>query len=95
MPKKRVFNKVKVIIVRDYDELSQLAAKIVLKKISKKKRFNLLVPTGTSPLGLYQLLSKKRDLKNCTFFNMDFYSTSVNGRSCVYWAATSFYIGYL
>jgi len=34
MPKKRIFNKVKVIVVRDYHELSQLAAKIVLKKIS-------------------------------------------------------------
>ena len=74
MPKKRIFNKVKVIIVKDYKELSNLAAKIVLKKISGKKKFNLLVPTGTSPIGLYQILSKKRSkLKNCIFFNMDEY----------------------
>src|SRR3989344_7608366 len=75
MPKKRIFNKVKVIVVRDYHELSQLAAKIVLKKISGKNRFNLLVPTGTTPIGLYEILSqrKKSAFKNCTFFNMDEY----------------------
>ena len=74
MPKKRVFNKVRVIIVKDYDELSRLAAKIVLKRISKKKKLNLLIPTGTTPIGLYGILSERRKstFGNCTFFNMIF-----------------------
>ena len=62
-------------VVSDYEALSQLAAKLVLDTLTQTSGANLLVPTGTSPEGLYALLAQqpKGIFENVTFYNLDEY----------------------
>ena len=73
----------RVIITKDYDEMSKWAANYVAEKILKanptpEKPFKLGCPTGSSPLGLYKQLIKlyqegKISFQNVVTFNMDEY----------------------
>ena len=73
----------RVIIKADYDELSQWAAEHVIEcinkaKPSKDKPFVLGLPTGSTPMGMYQALVKafkagRVSFKNVVTFNMDEY----------------------
>jgi len=73
----------RVIIKADYDELSQWAAEHVIEcinktKPSKAKPFVLGLPTGSTPMGMYQALVKafkagRVSFKNVVTFNMDEY----------------------
>ncbi|MCL6097536.1 MAG: glucosamine-6-phosphate deaminase [Bacteroidetes bacterium] len=73
----------RLIIQPDYSLVSKWAANYVAKRILEfkpfaKKRFVLGLPTGTSPLGMYQELIKlnrkgKISFKYVTTFNMDEY----------------------
>jgi len=75
MAEERVYNKIKIIVAKNYKEMSCLAANIVLKKIKSKSSINLLLPTGKTPEGLYSILKKqpKRLFKKVRFFNLDEY----------------------
>ena len=73
----------RVIITKDYDEMSVWAANYVAKKIidfkpTAEHPFVLGCPTGSSPLGLYQHLVKLNkkgvlSFQNVVTFNMDEY----------------------
>lgn len=73
----------RVIIAKDYDEMSLWAANYVAKKIkdanpTPEKPFVLGCPTGSSPLGLYKHLIELNQqgvvsFKNVITFNMDEY----------------------
>ena len=73
----------RVLIAKDYDEMSVAAANYVAKKINDFKPtadrpFVLGCPTGSSPLGLYQHLIKLNkkgfiSFQNVVTFNMDEY----------------------
>ena len=73
----------RVIIKADYDELSQWAAEHIIECInkatpSKEKPFVLGLPTGSTPMGMYQALVKafkarRVSFKNVVTFNMDEY----------------------
>ena len=79
----------KIIITRNYKELSRKAAEIVREVIKErlKKRKNtssvsLLLPTGRTPIGMYKELikyykdknkNKKLDFSRVKFFNLDEY----------------------
>lgn len=73
----------RVIIEPDYAQLSQWAADYVVNKINAAKPtaehpFVLGLPTGSSPIGMYQALVKackegKVSFKNVVTFNMDEY----------------------
>jgi glucosamine-6-phosphate deaminase len=73
----------RVLIAKDYDEMSVAAANYVAKKINDFKPteehpFVLGCPTGSSPLGLYSHLAKLNQkglvsFKNVVTFNMDEY----------------------
>ena len=73
----------RVIITKDYDEMSVWAANYVAKKIidfkpTAEHPFVLGCPTGSSPLGLYQHLIKLNkkgvlSFQNVVTFNMDEY----------------------
>ena len=73
----------RVIIKADYDELSQWTAEHVIEcinktKPSKAKPFVLGLPTGSTPMGMYQALVKafkagRVSFKNVVTFNMDEY----------------------
>ena len=79
MSKEKIYNKTKITVVKDYKEMSQLAARLILQKIYSKSiiklNINLLVPTGSTPEGVYKIISKqpKKLFKHVRFFNMDEY----------------------
>lgn len=73
----------RVIIEPDYEKLSQWAANYVVEKINAanptaEKPFVLGLPTGSSPIGMYQALVKANkegrvSFKHVLTFNMDEY----------------------
>ncbi len=68
----------KVIIVKDYEALSEKAAEIIANKIKEKNNAVLGLATGSSPIGTYQKLvemCKKGEIsfKNITTYNLDEY----------------------
>ncbi len=65
-------------IVRNKEEASKKVARMIIDRVSKKPNLNLLVPTGTTPEGVYEELKKKPDFfHRVNFFNMDEYCEKV------------------
>jgi glucosamine-6-phosphate deaminase len=69
---------VDIILVKSYKELSMRAAGIVAAQISRKKNTVLGLPTGQTPLGMYQELIKmfrkgEIDFSQVITFNLDEY----------------------
>lgn len=56
-----------IIIVKNYKELSAVAAGLVIKQLKKKKRSVLGLATGTSSAGLYHELAKAYHKKEISF----------------------------
>jgi glucosamine-6-phosphate deaminase len=75
MAKEITHHGIKITLAKDYLELSSLAAQLILRRIEATPKFNLLLPTGTTPLGVYRILrdADPRFFKHVTFFNMDEY----------------------
>lgn len=68
----------KLIIVKNYDEVSEEASKIVIDQLTSHPNSILGLATGSTPIGLYQKLieanqMKKISFKNVTTFNLDEY----------------------
>lgn len=68
----------KIIICKNYDEVSKKAASIVLKEMKKKPDLNIGLATGSSPIGLYKNLieaykKNKISFKDVTSYNLDEY----------------------
>ncbi len=68
----------KVIIVKDYDAMSEMAAEIIANKIKEKNNAILGLATGSSPIGTYQRLVEKCkkgeiSFKNIVTYNLDEY----------------------
>ncbi len=68
----------KVIVTKDYDEMSQIAGKIFKERIQKNKDIVLGLATGSTPKGLYKELIKyyqkgELDFSNVKTFNLDEY----------------------
>ena len=68
----------KVIKVKDYNELSSKAAQLITKQIIKKKNSVLGLATGSTPIGVYQELIGKfqkgeLDFSEVITFNLDEY----------------------
>lgn len=59
--------KFRIYVTRDFDHMSQVAANIVVGKITdfvpteQKPYLNLILPTGNSPTGMYNLLAERQD----------------------------------
>ncbi len=67
-----------LVIEKNYQQLSFLAAQLVAAQINKKKSIVLGLPTGQTPVGMYQELIKKFqkreiDFSNVITFNLDEY----------------------
>ena len=67
---------IELIKVKDYQELSSVAGKIMLDLVKAKPDCTLGLATGSSPIGLYQYLIeayKKGEVsfKNVKSFNLD------------------------
>ena len=68
----------KVIVCKDYDEMSNEAAQIFIKQIQEKHDSVLGLATGSSPIGMYKELIKANndgtiDFKDVITFNLDEY----------------------
>ncbi len=66
----------RIIVAKDYAELSKIAANKVLIEVNKKPDLILSLPTGETPLGMYQHISKmiskkKASFSKATFFELD------------------------
>jgi len=69
---------VKVITVKDYNELSSKAAQLIAEQIINKKNSVLGLATGSTPIGVYQELIRKfqkgeLDFSEVITFNLDEY----------------------
>ena len=67
-----------VIIQRDYEQMSKLAAQVVVEVLNAKPNAVLGMATGSTPLGLYQELvrlhrEEQLDFSRVTTFNLDEY----------------------
>jgi len=68
----------KIIQVKDYHEMSQRTADIIIQKVKQAKRMNLGLATGGTPKGLYEQLIKDHQkngtsYQHVTTFNLDEY----------------------
>lgn len=68
----------KIIITKDYNEMSKKAANLIAKKIKEKENIVLGLSTGTTPIKTYKNLIKKYNdkeisFKNVVSFNLDEY----------------------
>jgi len=69
-----MINGARIVIAKDYNEMSRLAAARILKAVKRNPALSILVPTGTTPEGVYAILRKHRNLfSQATFWNMDEY----------------------
>jgi glucosamine-6-phosphate deaminase len=71
-------NKPTLVVVRNYDEMSRLAAQRVINLLKRKPNASFLLPTGATPEKLYRLLVKAYKKKQvsfakASFFNLDDY----------------------
>ncbi len=69
----------KVLIVDSYEEMSAMAAEIIINKIKQSDRFTLGLATGSTPEGLYRNLAEDHkqnatSYKHVTTFNLDEYA---------------------
>ena len=66
-------------ILNSYNELSSTVADIVEKQITKHPLSKLALPTGSTPLGMYEeLASRELDWKSVITFNLDVYLMNIN-----------------
>ena len=66
-------------IVDTYNQLSYEVSEIVRKQIEKKPNSRLILPTGSTPLGVYKLLTKAEiDWSEVVTFNLDEYLLNKN-----------------
>ena len=70
----RTLNGIQIHIVKDYAELSRSAATLIMQRVQSNPKLSVLVPTGTTPEGVYTLLAQQgQKLKEAMFYNMDEY----------------------
>ena len=65
-------------VLHDYDAMSAAAAEVVASKLREKPHAVFMVPTGTTPLGMYRELVARHvgeglSFAAATFFNLDEY----------------------
>jgi len=75
IPQEKMFDGIKVSVVENKAAMSRIAADIILHRIKSLPKINILVPTGTTPEGVYEIFRNqpKDILSKVTIFNMDEY----------------------
>jgi glucosamine-6-phosphate deaminase len=65
-------------VLKSYKELSSTVADIVEYQIQEEPLTKLILPTGSTPLGLYdELVNRELDWKHVITFNLDVYLMNV------------------
>ena len=66
-------------VLKDYNKLSSVVANIIKKQLKKQPLSKLALPTGDTPLGMYdELVKRKLDWSHVITFNLDVYLMNVN-----------------
>ncbi len=66
-------------VLESYKELSSTVADIVEKQLKKQPLSKLVLPTGNTPLGLYdELVKRKLDWSHAITFNLDEYLMNID-----------------
>jgi glucosamine-6-phosphate deaminase len=66
-------------VLKNYEELSLLVANIVETQIKEQPLSKLILPTGSTPLGMYkELVSRELDWSHAITFNLDVYLMNVD-----------------
>ena len=66
-------------VLKNYKELSSTVADIVKKQLKKQPLSKLVLPTGDTPLGMYdELVKRELDWSHVITFNLDVYLMNVN-----------------
>jgi glucosamine-6-phosphate deaminase len=66
-------------LLKDYEELSSLVANIVETQIKEQPLSKLVLPTGSTPLGLYdELVKRELDWSLVIAFNLDEYIMNID-----------------
>jgi len=66
-------------ILKSYKELSSTVANIVKKQLKKQPLSKLVLPTGDTPLGMYdELVKRELDWSHTITFNLDVYLMNVD-----------------
>ena len=68
----------KIVQVKDYKEMSQKAAEVIIQKVKQENRINLGLATGGTPKGLYEAMIEDHrkngtSYQHVTTFNLDEY----------------------
>ena len=65
----------KIIITKDYEEMSGVAAQLLMSKMLKQRRVNLAITAGSTPVGMYEklvpMVKDKEYLDNVHYYNFD------------------------
>lgn len=82
MAEERIINGKRLIVAKDYKGMSLIGARLILERIKKNPKINLLLPTGTTPEGVYKILRLKNPkfFSQVTFFNKDEYCEKDGGK---------------
>jgi glucosamine-6-phosphate deaminase len=66
-------------VLKDYNKLSSVVANIIKKQLKKQPLSKLALPTGDTPLGMYdELVKRELDWSHVITFNLDVYLMNVN-----------------
>ena len=66
-------------VLKNYKELSSTVADIVEAQITERPLSKLILPTGSTPLGLYkELVNRKLDWSHAITFNLDEYLMNID-----------------
>ena len=66
-------------VLKSYKELSSIVANIVKRQLKKQPLSKLALPTGDTPLGMYdELVKRELDWKHVITFNLDAYLMNIN-----------------
>ena len=66
-------------ILKDYNKLSSTVADIVKRQLKKQPLSKLVLPTGDTPLGMYdELVKRELDWSHAITFNLDVYLMNVD-----------------
>jgi len=64
----------KLVITKDYEEMSQVAVEYLLGEMNQNRKINLCITAGKTPERIYEILAEKvqgRDFSNVHYYNFD------------------------
>jgi glucosamine-6-phosphate deaminase len=78
----KLVNGIELRVASDYQDMSRIAADVIVDRVTARPSLNILAPTGTTPAGVYDLIAKSPErFTDANIFNMDEYCEKRAGNS--------------